>query len=221
MLKLSLRLKTVFEMVPMGSVVADIGSDHGKLIISLFEQGVISHGYAVENKEGPFTRLKETILENKYEKFIVPMFSDGISELPSDVNVVVLAGMGGNLVVSILKKDKQKLKNVNAIIVDAHSCIPKIRKEICDLGYAIADEKIIKEDGIFYEIIKFIKAEKAFYGENDFEFGPILRNEKSATFKEKYQSRIDEIDNIISNNSIPKSRLELLNKEKSRIKGIL
>ena len=38
MLKLSLRLKTVFEMVPMGSVVADIGSDHGKLIISLFEQ---------------------------------------------------------------------------------------------------------------------------------------------------------------------------------------
>ena len=221
MLKLSLRLKTVFEMVPMGSVVADIGSDHGKLIISLFEQGIISHGYAVENKEGPFTRLKETILENKYEKFIVPMFSDGISELPSDVNVVVLAGMGGNLVVSILKKDKQKLKNVNAIIVDAHSCIPKIRKEICDLGYAIADEKIIKEDGIFYEIIKFIKAEKAFYGENDFEFGPILRNEKSATFKEKYQSRIDEIDNIISNNSIPKSRLELLNKEKSRIKGIL
>ena len=221
MLKLSLRLKTVFEMVPMGSVVADIGSDHGKLIISLFEQGIISHGYAVENKQGPFTRLKETILENKYEKFIVPMFSDGISELPSDVNVVVLAGMGGNLVVSILKKDKQKLKNVNAIIVDAHSCIPKIRKEIYDLGYAIADEKIIKEDGIFYEIIKFIKAEKAFYGENDFEFGPILRNEKSATFKEKYQSRIDEIDNIISNNSIPKSRLELLNKEKSRIKGIL
>ena len=221
MLKLSLRLKTVFDMVPTGSVIADVGSDHGKLIISLFEQGIISHGYAIENKKGPFERLTKAIEESGFKQFITPMFSDGIKELPSDVGTIILAGMGGNLVISILKDGQEKLKNVDTIIVDAHSCIPKIRKDICDMGYAIADEKIIKEDGIFYEIIKFVKAEKAFYGDNDFEFGPILRNEKSATFREKYQSRIKEIDNLISTSKIPTSRLSILIKEKDRIKGVL
>ena len=111
--------------------------------------------------------------------------------------------------------------NVNTIIIDAHSCVPKIRKEICDMGFIIADEKIIKEDGIFYEIIKFIRSGKALYGENDFEFGPILRNEKCATFKEKYQERINEIDAILSEKELPANRLNDLINEKNRIKGAL
>ena len=89
------------------------------------------------------------------------------------------------------------------------------------MGFIIADEKIIKEDGIFYEIIKFIRAGKALYGENDFEFGPILRNEKCATFKEKYIERINEIDAILAEKGLPANRLNDLIDEKNRIKGAL
>lgn len=220
MVKLSLRLKTIFDMVP-SSVVADIGADHGKLIISLFEQGVITHGYAVENKIGPYERLKKALEDHCCDTFIIPMFSNGISELPEDVSTVIIAGMGGNLIIDILKAHEEKLGNVKTIIIDAHSCVPKIRKEICDMGFIIADEKIIKEDGIFYEIIKFIRSGKALYGENDFEFGPILRTEKCATFKEKYKQRIDEIDAIISSEGVPSNRLNDLINEKNRIKGAL
>ena len=220
MVKLSLRLKTIFDMVP-SSVVADIGADHGKLIISLFEQGVITHGYAVENKIGPYERLKKALEDHCCDTFIIPMFSNGISELPEDVSTVIIAGMGGNLIIDILKAHEERLGNVKTIIIDAHSCVPKIRKEICDMGFIIADEKIIKEDGIFYEIIKFIRSGKALYGENDFEFGPILRTEKCATFKEKYKQRIDEIDAIISSEGVPSNRLNDLINEKNRIKGAL
>ena len=220
MVKLSLRLKTIFDMVP-NSVVADIGADHGKLIISLFEQGVITHGYAVENKIGPFERLKKALEDHCCQDFIVPMLSDGISELPEEVNTLIIAGMGGNLIIDILKSHEERLGNVKTIIIDAHSCVPKIRKEICDMGFIIADEKIIKEDGIFYEIIKFIRAGKALYGENDFEFGPILRNEKCATFKEKYIERINEIDAILAEKGLPANRLNDLINEKNRIKGAL
>lgn len=220
MVNLSLRLQTIHDMVAKNSVVADIGSDHGKLMIALYQSGTISRGYAVENKKGPFLRLVKALKKENLEDTIVPLFSDGIKDIPSFVDTVVIAGMGGALIVEILKKNLQKLKNVSTLIIDAHSSLPKVRQEIFELGYAIADEKIIREDGIYYEIIKFIKADIAYYNESDFEFGPILRVEKSAVFKEKYSSRIDEIDNILHNQNLPQFRVDQLNQEKARIKKL-
>ena len=218
-MKLSKRLQTIYDMVPSG-VVADVGSDHGKLIISLFENGVISKGYAIENKVGPYNRLVKAIKESN-AKGVVPMLSDGISELPSDVDVIVIAGMGGFNVLEILKKHPGKLKNIKAIIVDAHSSVPELRKQVCKMGFVIADEDIVYESGIYYEIIKFIPGEAMYLDDPDIEFGPVLRNEKSITFKEKYISRIQEIDKLISSNKIPSEKIEQLNSEKERIRSVL
>ena len=125
-MKLSKRLQAIYDMIPSG-VAADVGSDHGKLIISLFEGGVISKGYAIENKKGPYSRLVKAIKDSGCEDHIIPMLSDGISELPSDVDIVVLAGMGGINIIDILKAHPSKLKNVGTIVVDAHNAIPEMR----------------------------------------------------------------------------------------------
>lgn len=219
-MKLSKRLQAIYDMVPSG-VVADVGSDHGKLIISLFENGVISKGYAIENKKGPYARLEKAIKDRGLEKNVIPMLSDGISELPSDVDTVIIAGMGGFNIVEILKSHVRKLKNVRTIIVDAHKSIPEMRKQICKLGYVIADEEMVCEYNIYYEIIKFIAGEVGYLDDPDIEFGPILRNEKSCTFKEKYNSRIKEIDRLLLNNKMPESKTRELNKEKERIRSVL
>lgn len=219
-MKLSARLEAIFKMVPYG-VTADIGSDHGKLMIALFEDGRIPSGYAVENKKGPYTRLVKALSDAHLEEDIVPLFSDGISELPPKVSNIVLAGMGGDNIIKILGAHLEKLKNVQTIIVDAHTSIPKLRKYISDLGYTIADEKIIKEDGIFYEIIKFNKSDLAYYSNEDIEFGPILRQEKSQIFKEKYQERINEIDHLLENKNIPENKIIVLNDERERISNII
>lgn len=219
-MKLSKRLQAIYDMVPSG-VVADVGSDHGKLIISLFDNGVISKGYAIENKVGPYNRLVKAINENHAEKGIIPMLSDGISELPDDVNIVVIAGMGGFNVIDILKKNPRKLKNVETLIVDAHNAIPELRKQVCKMGFVIADEDIVYESGIYYEIIKFISGEAKYLDDPDMEFGPILRSEKSLTFKEKYQNRINEIDTLLSNKNIPETKVKKLNSEKERIRSVL
>ena len=219
-MKLSKRLQAIYDMVPAG-VVADVGSDHGKLIISLFEGGVISKGYAIENKKGPFSRLVKTINDSGLSENITPMFSDGISELPSDVDVVILAGMGGFNIVEILKAHPQKLKNVKTIIVDAHNAIPELRKQVCKMGYVIADEDIVNDAGKYYEIIKFVAGECAYLDDPDYEFGPVLRNEKSLVFKEKYQSRIDEIDKLLSKEKLSAEKAVVLNQEKERIRKVL
>ena len=219
-MKLSKRLQAIYDMVPSG-VAADVGSDHGKLIISLFEGGVISKGYAIENKKGPYTRLVKAIEDSGCRDHIIPMFSDGISELPKDVDIVILAGMGGINIIDILKAHLGKLKNVRTIIVDAHNAIPEMRKAVCKMGYIIADEDIVQDGGKYYEIIKFVAGECAYLDDADYEFGPVLSKEKSCIFKEKYESRIDEIDNLLSTKNLPESKVIALNLEKERIRQVL
>ena len=220
MIKLSKRLKIIHDMVPV-SVVADIGSDHGKLMIALVQSGKVKKGFAVENKEGPFERLRSNIIRYHVEDMIAPLFSDGIKDITRDVGTIVIAGMGGQTIVKILKAHPEKLVSVKTIIIDAHTAVPLARREISQMGFAIADEQIVKEDGIFYEIIKFIRADIAALTNEDLEFGPILRQEKSATFKEKYKHRILEIDNIIAKGNLPKCRLEMLNAEKHKLERYL
>ena len=217
---LSERLTAIYKMVPKG-IAADIGADHGKLMIALFEGGIVTHGYAVENKKGPYNRLLKALQERNLEDDIVPLFSDGIKDLPEACHTVIIAGMGGNNIIDILKKYPNKTNQISTLIIDAHTAIPKVRREISDMGFVIADEKMVREDNIFYEIIKFIRADKAMYGDKDIEFGPILRNEKSATFKEKYQGRIIEINKLLDNKDLPKGRIMELTKEKERIESVL
>ncbi len=220
MIKLSPRLETILQMVPQGTA-ADIGADHGKLMIALFERGIITHGYAVENKMGPYNRLVKALNNSGLIDDIIPLLSDGIKDVPPSISTFIIAGMGGDNIIDILKKYPRKTKQIQTLIVDAHTAVPKLRETISKMGFAIAEEKIVNDGGVFYEIIKFIRADMAFYGEADLEFGPILRNEKSAVFKEKYQSRIKEIDALLTKANLPQERINQLNAEKRRIQGVL
>ena len=217
---LSKRLQAIYEMVPY-AVTADIGSDHGKLMIALFNDGKIPKGYAVENKKGPYDRLVKALKEYNIDEDVVPLFSDGISELPVSVGTIVLAGMGGDTILKILLDHVEKLKHVQTIIIDAHTNTPKLRKEISELGFIIADEKMVEEDGIYYEIVKFIRSDVAFYSENDIEFGPILRMEKSTLFKQKYEARIKEIERLLNNKSLPENKVNVLCEEKCKLLNII
>ena len=220
MIKLSKRLKIIHDMVPK-SVVADIGSDHGKLMIALVQSGIVQKGFAVENKEGPFERLRSNLVRYHVDDKITPLFSDGIKDITRDVSTIVIAGMGGTSIVKILKNNPEKLVRVQTIIIDAHTAVPLARREICQMGFAIADEQIVKEDDIFYEIIKFIRADKAIISDEDLEFGPILRHQKSATFKEKYRNRINQIDVLLKKTELPKSRISSLCEEKHKLERIV
>lgn len=219
-MKLSKRLLAIYDMVP-SSVVADVGADHGKLIIALALNGIASHGYAIENKKGPFERLKKAVEDVDLGDKIDVLLSDGIEDIPSVVNTVIIAGMGGHLIIDILKKNSLKLAHVTTIIVDAHNAIPELREEVTRLGYMISDEEMVEECGKFYEIIKFSKADIAFLSELDKEFGPVLRKEKSILFKEKQEARIKSIDGLIETNDIDEPRINKLKEEKRRIKSIL
>lgn len=165
-MKISKRLVTIANMVHKGAHVVDVGADHGLLEKYLLDNNIAQSVLAVENKPGPFE-----ILSNNLQGYDVKLsLSDGLDELTPDVDTIVIAGMGGNLIVNILTKDVSKLTGIKQIIVDAHKDAELVRRTINGLGYRIEKENIVVENNIYYFIISFVKGEES-YKDIEYEFG--------------------------------------------------
>ena len=214
-MNLSKRLYAIYQFVPKGAVVADVGADHGKLIISLVKDGIIPFGYAIENKSGPYKRLFSNIKQEGLFDKITPVLDDGIHNLDPKVDTLVLAGMGGLLISDILKKYPENLKNIENIICDAHTANDEMRRAIVSLGYRIKKEMMVFEDKIYYEIIHFVKG-KDNYSDDDYAFGPILRIEQGDLYEEKWKKRAAKIEELLEQDIGSDRKKELL-KEREMI----
>ena len=80
-MQLSKRLSSVASMVTAGYRLADVGTDHGYVPISLYERGVIPSAIAMDINKGPLERAKLHIAEMGMGQVIETRLSDGLQNL--------------------------------------------------------------------------------------------------------------------------------------------
>ncbi len=220
MKKLSKRLLTIADMVDDGANIADIGSDHCSLPIYLFERGRIKHAFAVENKKGPYARMKKAIDDSKFP--IIPSLSDGLDELPENVDTIILAGMGGNLIIDILKKWNNKTRSVETIIVDAHNDRPKLTKYLSENGFSLAMNEFISDGGKHYDVMKWKRSNSIpSYSELEIKYGPLNIRKKPEEWKKWLQNQIDAINISIGNIDQKNGRRKELEGERREMEELL
>ena len=208
---LSKRLSIIYSFIDEGSSVVDVGCDHGYLLIELAKNNKSTNLLGVENKLGPFSTLKKNIKLNKLDGKINTSLSDGISNVDSSFDTLVIAGMGSDNIVGIIERNKDKLSLFNTIIIDSHTETEKIRRYFVEKYYKISNEKIIKDNKIVYEIIKFVKG-KANYSDLEFKYGPIILNNKNdEEFKEIYKERVQYLTKKLENATNEKFKNNLSN----------
>ena len=100
-MSLSKRLSEIYALVDKNSNLADIGADHGQLVIELAKNKRCQRIFCNDNKSGPFKILKSAIEKFHFDNVDVSL-SDGLNELPSYVDSIVIAGLGGDLMIQIL-----------------------------------------------------------------------------------------------------------------------
>ncbi|MDY4215049.1 MAG: class I SAM-dependent methyltransferase [Candidatus Onthovivens sp.] len=196
---LSKRLSIIYSFIDEGSSVVDVGCDHGYLLIELAKNNKSTNLLGVENKLGPFSTLKKNIKLNKLDGKINTSLSDGISNVDSSFDTLVIAGMGSDNIMGIIERNEDKLSLFNTIIIDSHTETEKIRRYFVKKYYKISNEKIIKDNKIVYEIIKFVKG-KANYSDLEFKYGPIILNNKNdEEFKEIYNEKVQYLTKKLEN----------------------
>ena len=153
--KLSKRLETVASFVPTGAVVADIGSDHAYLPCYLVHKGIISRAIAGEVVKGPYESAVRQVRTEGLVDQITVRLANGLAaiEEADHIDTITIAGMGGPLIVSILEKHPEALKNVTRLILQPNIHAKVIREWALANGWAILDEVILEEDEKIYEVL--------------------------------------------------------------------
>ncbi len=199
MTKLSKRLTTIADMVTIGNRLADIGTDHGFLPLYLLEQGRIPSALAMDVNQGPLDRAIEHIQTNHYQQHIETRLSDGLEKLiPGEVDTIVIAGMGGGLMVRILTKELCKLEGVKELILQPQSEPQEVRCCLENIGFSIVDEEMLEEDGKYYVVIRGIPSErKESLSSLEHMYGPILLQKQHPVLLEWLQRELGVCQEIL------------------------
>ena len=102
-MKLSPRLQTVADAAGKCNILADVGTDHGYIPVYMLENDLCERAYASDIREQPLSRAAEIILESGLSDKAETFLSNGILDIPEDYDTLVIAGMGGETIVSILE----------------------------------------------------------------------------------------------------------------------
>lgn len=160
MIKLSKRLQAVADLVTEGSRVCDVGTDHGYIPIYLVGIHKIPSALAMDVNEGPLLRAKEHITAQNMTDAVSTRRSDGLKALQTDeADSVVIAGMGGGLMIRILEEGAEKLASIRELILQPQSDIALVREYIRTHGFTIVAQDMVYEDGKYYMMFRCAHAD--------------------------------------------------------------
>lgn len=203
-IKLSKRLRKTASYLPEGAVFADIGSDHAYLPCHVCLMDKSAKAIAGEINEGPFNSAVETVTQFGLTNAIEVRLGNGLQVLnEGEVQQIIIAGMGGSLIKTILDAGIQKLTQVDRIIAQPNIDARNVRKWFNQQNFTITGEAIIEENGHIYEIIAADKqASDNPYknGQMDKQllFGPFLLKDKSAVFYKKWNHEYIKLQRVIN-----------------------
>lgn len=156
-MQLSKRLQAVANLVTPGNRVADVGCDHAYTSIYLAKSNKSPLIIAMDVNQGPIDRAKENIEKYLCKDKIETRKSDGLQNLQiGEVDTILIAGMGGQLTISILTERMEVMNSVRELILQPQSEINKVRQFLQKHEYYITNENMMKEDGKYYVMMKAI-----------------------------------------------------------------
>ncbi len=154
-MELSKRLQAVANLVTAGYTVADIGTDHAYIPIYLVEKQLSPRVVAMDVNAGPLERAREHIRECGLAADIQLRLSNGFERLcPKETDAAVIAGMGGGLVMKILREHWDVTCSLKECILQPQSEIEKVRAFLLEEGFLFMQEDMVLDDGKYYPMMK-------------------------------------------------------------------
>ncbi len=153
MIELTARLKAVAEYVRQGVVLADIGTDHAYIPVYLKQHGMIKSAYACDINQGPLANAGK-VIESENVSEIKLVHADGLSGItPGSADDIIVAGMGGELIASILEKTKWIKNERYNLILQPMTRADYLRRFLYAEGFAIKSEILAEERDKIYTVI--------------------------------------------------------------------
>lgn len=173
------RLEKIFELIPKTTSFADVGCDHGFIAKRVLESGKCSR-ITVSDVSLPSLQKAEKLLKKSIDSgFVTSVCCDGLTKIPADTETVLIAGMGGEEIIKIIKESHflppililQPMKNVD-----------KVRKTLFEYGYGIKKDFIFFTKRYYNVIVAYLGEKVQPYSSLEYAFGRDNLIERSEDF---------------------------------------
>jgi tRNA (adenine22-N1)-methyltransferase len=147
------RLAAAASFARAGAVIADIGTDHAYLPISLLLAGRAPFAVASDVNEGPLLRAKANAEKYGVAGKMRFVRADGLCGLEPErdhVGDICICGMGGELIARIVdNSDYVKTPGVR-LVLQPMSSVYELRSYLAEAGFMIEQEKMCRSGGKIY-----------------------------------------------------------------------
>jgi tRNA (adenine22-N1)-methyltransferase len=176
------RLLTLASLCPTNGPLVDIGSDHGQLLQILFQQGFAFPLYGSELTASSFQSLKKSSEDYPFHLYQ----ANGLNDLPKEVITLVIAGMGGLLIVDILTKGMESLKGIQTLVLGPQRDAHQLRHWLADHGWKIKEERFIFDHDKGYPLLVAQRGSMTLT-EIEATYGPIIIKQGEPAFMDWLQ----------------------------------
>lgn len=200
-MELSKRLNWILEKVDKCETIIDVGTDHGYIPIKLIKDNIASRVIASDINKEPLEKARiNASLDGVIEKVDLRL-GGGLKTLKSkEVQGIIIAGMGGNLIRDILEADLDKVKDVDYLVLQPAQNPEVLREYLYTHEYEIIDEDICLDEGKYYELFKvkykknnITKLEDVFY-----EISPVMLKKRTETLKSYIEDKVEKNNKILN-----------------------
>jgi tRNA (adenine22-N1)-methyltransferase len=212
-MRLKPRLSALAELVPQGSVVADIGTDHAFLPIYLVMQGLADKVIAVENRPTTLEQARRSLNLFNCTHRIDLRLGYGLNPIQQDdgVDVVVIAGLGGRSICRILLAGRDKWDWFQSLILQPMQDSPLLRRWLLAHGMSLSSERLVREGQRIYEILMVRRGRQQVFDPLLFELGPCLIQQRDpllVPFIHQKMNRCRAIAEAMQESGRPENRLK-------------
>ncbi len=216
--KIGTRIRAIVELMPSVANVADIGCDHGLTgLLSLSEKKAIQV-IATDISE-PSLRKAYDLAENYgLISFYDFRLGDGLDVIDKEeVDAIIISGMGGELMRDILEKGKSKISSLTTLILSPNTREDVVRSWLYFAGFVVTAEKIVEENGLFYQIFTAKVSQSSIRDISDTALGTHMVDTDQSLLKKYYDFKISNLNEVLKNLENAKDEQEKIDEIKIAI----
>jgi len=148
-----IRIKALASLVDKDSRLVDIGTDHALLPIYLYENEITKKVTGSDISSNALEFAKNNLKKHNLSDKIKLIVSAGFTNLNDEYDTAVISGMGTDTIKKILDRENLPKK----LIISSHKNVDKLRLFMNKKGYKIIKEITLKDNDIYYDMIKYEK----------------------------------------------------------------
>lgn len=217
----SKRIQTLCSLLVSSSTFADVGCDHGYCSEYVLKKGLCDKVIFSDVSRGSLQKAQDLLAPYVAEGKAVGVLGDGFFGVPKDTEQVLIAGMGGSEIVSILSHERYGFMPKKFVFQPMHDG-EKLRRYVVEKGgYIHRDYTFF--DGKYYDVIvgKYAPESRQTYTDAEYEFGKENLQTMPKAFVDRTKKQIKNIQTYLLQPILQDESRKQLLQRKARLQGVL